>query len=101
MKRSISRLTGCIMLFALFLTGPGHAQARSAVIEVKVQGMVCDFCARAIEKTIEKRDEVASLDVDLTTKLLTIRLKSGKDLSDDAIKSLVTDAGYTVNEIVR
>ena len=74
------------------------ADPNAAKIIVKLRGLVCDFCARALEKVFGKREEVSSLSVDLRKKLLTIRLKKGYDLSDETVRKLVEDAGYnTVN----
>lgn len=38
----------------------------SQVVIINVKGMVCDFCARGIEKTFEKDDKVKKIDIDLT-----------------------------------
>jgi len=35
------------------------------VVVVSVQGMVCDFCARGIEKTFGRDSQVTKIDVDL------------------------------------
>ena len=37
------------------------------VAVVSVQGMVCDFCARGIEKTFGKDKRVSKIDVDLAS----------------------------------
>ena len=67
-------------------------------IQVKANGVVCDFCARALEKVFMKRPEVAGLSIDLTTKVVTIRLKKGQSLDDETIRELVRDAGYDTIE---
>ena len=71
------------------------------MITIKVNGLVCDFCARALEKTFNNQDSVAGIDVDLTAKIVTIVLKEGARLDDAAIENLVTSAGYNVEEITR
>lgn len=38
----------------------------SQVVIINVKGMVCDFCARGIEKTFKKDDKVKKIDIDLT-----------------------------------
>lgn len=70
-------------------------------LKISVNGLVCDFCARAIEKVFSKQEAVDSVSVDLTTKLITANMKDGQTLSDDEIKSLITDAGYNLVEIKR
>ena len=79
---------------------PGTAGANH-VITVKINGLVCDFCARALEKVFSKRDEVTGIDVNLDTKLVTIGFKEGNDIDDDTIAKLITDAGYNVVQIKR
>ncbi len=70
-------------------------------IEVKINGLVCDFCARALQKVFFKESGVDIKDVNLSTKLLTLFVVEGRDLSDDQIKDLVTKAGYVVEKIDR
>lgn len=63
-------------------------------IHAKVDGLVCDFCARAVEKVFGKQDEVSSVKVDLGEKLITIILKAGKQMDDAKITKLITDSGF-------
>jgi len=70
-------------------------------IHTTVNGMVCAFCATGIEKTFRKQPEVESVTVDLPGKLVTIKTKPGKTLSDAKIKEVVTYSGYTMGAVVR
>lgn len=70
-------------------------------IVVQINGLVCDFCARALEKVFSKRDEVTGIDVNLDTKLVTIGFKTDTDIDDATITKLITDAGYNVVEVRR
>jgi copper chaperone CopZ len=70
-------------------------------ITVKINGLVCDFCARALEKVFGKREEVSGIDVNLDTKIVTIGFKKDADIDDATITKLITDAGYNVVEIKR
>ena len=70
-------------------------------IKTTVNGMVCAFCATGIEKTFRKQPEVATVKVDLPTKLVTITTKPWKTLSDAKIKEVVTYSGYGMGKIVR
>jgi len=63
-------------------------------VSIKVNGMVCDFCARAVEKVFTKRDEVASVGVDLDAGEILVSMNDGQTLDDDTIKSLVKKSGY-------
>lgn len=70
-------------------------------IVAQINGLVCDFCARALEKVFGKRDEVTGIEVNLDTKLVTIGFKKNSDIDDTTITKLITDAGYNVVEIRR
>lgn len=87
-----------IAIFLLFFL-PQFAFAETAVVTVK--GMVCSFCAQGIKKTFGKLDSVENTTVDLELKLVTLKLKSGKNLTDDEIKILIHDAGYEVLSVER
>lgn len=70
-------------------------------IVVKVNGLVCDFCARATEKVFGQREEVAGVKVDLDSGEVTIAVKPGQKLDDETISKLILDAGYNVTGITR
>ncbi|MEX0644708.1 MAG: hypothetical protein WD076_05315 [Parvularculaceae bacterium] len=75
--------------------------AGGELIVADVLGVVCDFCAVAMNKTFAKRAEVAATYVDLDTKTLSIVTKPGAAFDDETITKLVTKAGYKVAAIRR
>lgn len=85
----------------LMLSSPALAVHGGAHIRVSVNGLVCDFCAVSMNKTFSKKDGVAAVDVNLTSKIVRIDMKPGKDINDEDIKKGITDAGYTVVSIAR
>lgn len=70
-------------------------------INVNVFGLVCDFCAQAIEKVFMKRQEVSGIKVDLSGGLITIFTKKDNVLDDATLSKLIVDAGYNVDSISR
>lgn len=84
-----------MLMFAL------TAAVSAETIRTTVNGMVCAFCATGIEKTFRKQSEVESVKVDLKEKLVTIKTKPGKTLTDAKVKEIVTYSGYTMGKIVR
>jgi copper chaperone CopZ len=79
-----------------------HAQsAKLNEAHVSVNGLVCDFCARALEKTFGKQDEVSSIDVNLDTKIVTVMFNENQSLSDERLTEIITDSGYNVEGIHR
>lgn len=70
-------------------------------IQVKVQGMVCSMCAQGIQKKFKADQAVSRVDVNLDEKTVHLETKAKNDLTDDQIKKIITEAGYSVKEIVR
>ena len=66
---------------------------------VSVNGMVCDFCARAIERVFNKHDEVKNIVVDLDNSKILVNFNNGQRLSDSQIAKLIQDAGYDLVDI--
>lgn len=86
------------IISALFLTS---LSAFASDITVKINGMVCAFCAQGIHKSFSAQESVKDLKVSLETKTIDINLKEGKALDDGKIKKLITEAGYDVVSIKR
>jgi len=83
-----------------FIITVGLTAAVSAeTIRATVNGMVCGFCATAIEKTFRKQPEVKGVDVDLDNRLVTVTTKDGQALGDAKITQLLKNSGYSVVKI--
>ena len=70
-------------------------------IVVDVLGVVCDFCAMAMNKVFGKRGEVTAVHVDLDKKTLSLVIEKGETLSDKQIENLAKKAGYRIAAIRR
>ncbi len=70
-------------------------------INVKVSGLVCDFCARSLEKVFLKRGDVAGIKVDLGKGSVAVAMKSGLTIDDATLTKLITDSGYNVSAVHR
>ena len=79
----------------------GSIDPNGTLMTVAVEGMVCDFCAQAIEKVFMKREEVAGITVNLDDQNVIISLKSEKDIENITIEELFLNAGYNVQTINR
>ncbi len=107
MKLILSAAMGAIMLTtapAAMAAGAklaGPELVEIADISVELNGLVCDFCSIALNKTFKKRAEVLATYVDLDTKILSLDLKDGADISNDDIMKLVEKAGYNTVSIAR
>jgi copper chaperone CopZ len=60
-------------------------------ITYSVPGMSCDHCKHAVSSELSEVEGVESVDVDLATKLVTIR---GSELDDAALRAAIDEAGY-------
>ena len=58
-----------------------------------VTGMTCDHCVLSVREEVSEVAGVTDVDVDLASGRLTV---SGSDISDDAVKAAVAEAGYGV-----
>ena len=93
-----------ILLFFTLITfsiTKSQEKLENEVLSISVNGLVCDFCARSIEKLFSKKESVKSINVNLEQMLITISLKKGKSLNDDIITKVITDSGYDIREIRR
>lgn len=79
----------------------GREHGPLQTITVDVNGLVCDFCARALEKTFYQREGVEGVLVNLDTHIVTLEVTEGANLSDGEITELISSAGYNVNKITR
>jgi copper chaperone CopZ len=82
---------------ALALTG----MASATTIEMRVNGLVCGFCAQGIEKTLRKNPATEDVLVSLEHKLVAIATRDGQDIPDDTLRKALKDAGYDVKAISR
>ncbi|MBL6893506.1 MAG: cation transporter [Porticoccaceae bacterium] len=61
----------------------------SQIAIVNVKGMVCDFCARGIEKTFKKDTNVKKIDVDLSKGKVLIAYNIAHKIVFDDIKERI------------
>ena len=84
-----------------------HATKHEAAVTVgktivaHVEGMVCDFCARGLEKTFGKKDEVKNLIVSLEQGTVTLHMNPNQDLSDEDIIEIIKGNGINTTSIDR
>ena len=56
-----------------------------------VSGMTCSHCAMSVREEVAEIAGVQSVDIDLASGRLTV---VGGDVSDDAVRAAVAEAGY-------
>lgn len=80
--------------FKKFQKGLNNVQ----VAIVNVQGMVCDFCARGIEKTFKKDSFVKKIDVDLENGKVVIAYSQDKKVKFEEIKEKIRSNGQNATD---
>ena len=71
----------------------------SQVAIVSVNGMVCDFCARGIEKTFKKDKAVTKIDVDLNRGKVLIAYDLSTTIDFDDIKKKILANGQNATDL--
>lgn len=74
-------------------------QSGSQIAVVSVTGMVCDFCARGIEKTFQKDTGFKKIDVDLANGRVLIAYAAGVKIVNEDIERKILSNGQTVTDI--
>lgn len=90
-----------VTLIAIGLIIATQSFAAGKEISATVNGMVCGFCAQGITKKFSAESAVEKVDVSLEKKIVTIKLKEGKDLDDKRVQEILKEAGYNVETIAR
>jgi copper chaperone CopZ len=90
-----------IFCFALVAAIALGEVASAGTIEMKVNGLVCGFCAQGIEKTLRKNPATADVMVSLENRLVAVETKEGQDIPDADLKKALTASGYAVKSIER
>jgi mercuric ion binding protein len=85
-----------IILFCL-LASPIVSAATS--IKAEVNGMVCAFCAKGIQKKLNAMPEGQGAFVDLKRRIVVLELKPAQDVSLDVFTQVIKDAGYAVSKV--
>lgn len=87
------------VFIVIFLINVSTTVAKEITIDVN--GLVCEFCAVTIEKNFKKKDEIKEVKVDLDQKKVFLIFKDNKNLSDEIIKEIIINNGYTPTKITR
>lgn len=84
------RIPGLILLIAASaaMAGPRYT--------VQVDGLACPFCAYGLEKRLRQVEGVKDVRIELEAGQAVIDLADGKELSADAARQAVEDAGFAM-----
>ncbi|VAX13397.1 hypothetical protein MNBD_GAMMA24-2134 [hydrothermal vent metagenome] len=86
-KQLVLSLLGLLVLQNVFAAGSHY--------EMRVDGLACPFCAYGIEKKLKAIEGTSHISVDLNKGLVSVNMAEGKKLTDEQMKVLFNDAGFT------
>lgn len=70
-------------------------------VELVVTGLTCPFCAYGIEKRLRRLEGLDSLAIDFRTGRVILQVRDGSLASDDRLRQLVRQAGFSLRQITR
>lgn len=84
-----------IAVLALFINTAFAANS----IYAEINGMVCAFCAKGINKKLREQNSTQDVWVDLKSRMVIVELKEQKTMSLEAFTKLIKYAGYDVASV--
>jgi copper chaperone CopZ len=75
----------------------GLSNVNIAIVSVK--GMVCDFCARGISKTLLKDKDVKRIDVDLDNGKVLIAFSKSKEITFTEVEKKILSNGQNMSDL--
>ena len=91
--------TGLLALLAGLLIAAGPAAAGSTLWRLKVNGMVCSFCAQGVKRKLSTLPGVQSITVDMQSHTISLVTAEGFKGGESSIRKAVQDAGYAMTSI--
>ena len=73
--------------------------SKAQIAVVRVKGMVCDFCARGIEKIFKRDPNVKKIDVDLSKGKVLIAYAQNAKIDFDNIKEKILSNGLNATDL--
>lgn len=89
------------LLWIALFTSVSQTAWAVTTIKAEVNGMVCAFCAKGIEKKLNALPQKQAAYVDLQSRIVALQLKDGQEVSDERFKQIIQDAGYSVGKLER
>ena len=70
-----------------------------AYVKIQVDGLACPFCAYGLEKKLKKIKGSTDIKIDIQKGYVFFRIPKENKPSEDKLRELVKDAGFTAREI--
>lgn len=92
-KQILFGLLGLLLMQSAFAAGTHY--------EMRVDGLACPFCAYGIEKKLKAIEGTANIKVDLDKGLVSVDMGEGKALTEEQMKKLFNDSGFTYRSMIK
>jgi len=103
MKKHFNQSTVLIFAIAAFsllnTTLMAQEDTGKTYIQIRVDGLSCPFCAYGLEKKLKKVKGAANLFIALEEGLVNLDVPANKKPTEEVLRKVVTDAGFTPREI--
>ncbi|HEY8388527.1 MAG TPA: heavy metal-associated domain-containing protein [Parasegetibacter sp.] len=86
-----------VILSLIFIAFYSNAQYKEASLQAS--GLTCAMCSNAIQKSLEALPFVGEVDTDLQTSTYHIKFKKDQQVSFDALREAVENAGFSVAKL--
>lgn len=90
-----------IAVMILSMIWSAVALAAGTEYRMRVDGLVCPYCAYGVEKKLKAIKGVEKIDVDLNAGLVTVDVAEGVTLTEPQMKTLFQDAGFTYRSMIK
>ena len=90
------------VLFLVFIPSLNAAavwEKTSTYIKIEVKGLSCPFCAYGLEKKLKKIEGASDIEINIKEGYTTFAISKDKQPSEDQLRKIVKDAGFTAGEI--
>lgn len=94
-------MKGLALALVLTLAAGAPAFAAEGDYHIRVDGLSCPFCAYGIEKKLKQLPGVTGIEMDMEQGIVTVRMTSGAQVDEAALRRAVADAGFTPRGISR
>jgi copper chaperone CopZ len=96
-KLSFKKSSLVYVTFFTFLFAFANAQTIPfRTYQLKIQGMVCGFCAQGLTKTLKKNKDVLDVTLDLDLQQAIVKVKKDSKTEIKELTEAVEDAGFKV-----
>lgn len=90
------------LIFVLITLGWNTAVfSADKIVQIRVDGLACPYCAYGVEKKLMKITGVKHVDFNLKKGLVLVTAEENLEMNEAQLKTLFDDSGFTFRKIVK